>query len=110
MFSGREVEFVEVAVVTADENSLADDDWRAIDLAVRCELPDELAGRAVDRVNMIVAAADNDQLVGHGRRRPERRFLLLGQVPPDDGARLPIHRSHSIAEAAEINDVPDHCR
>ena len=96
-----------MAVVAADKDSLTDDDWRAIDLGTRRKLPHELAGRAVDRVDVFALATNDDELVGHCRGRHKRQVSLLGRVTPDDVARLPIHGEQRMAGTARphISDV-----
>ena len=78
-----QTEFVQIAVVRADEDSVADDNRRAIDSGAGGEGPRLLARRAINRVDQLVSAADDHEFVGHcgGGVEEERGRLALRLGP-----------------------------
>src|SRR5262245_58397504 len=106
--AARQVEDVEPTVLRTDVHSISSDDGGAVDLAVSRDAPDFLASRAIERVDALVAAAGNDELLCDGDGREKRQLALRRFERPSDFRFCQIDREHLAAHRADVELVVAH--
>src|SRR3954451_15895169 len=99
------VEHIKMLVKRANENALAHDHRRAIDLVIGQEVPARLAGLAVDAPDLFVAAPDHDEIFGDGRGAEEALLALWRLEGPLDFERLQVDRNDLVRHGADVQVI-----
>ena len=100
-----EVERENLAAGGGEEGAIAGDDGRRVDARPRGVGPALRAGLGVERVDDLVASADDDQSIVHGGRSVVRELAHRVLVGPADRARVEVDAEHLVLVRADERQV-----